>query len=206
MSESWQIYFRMHSIKRYDPFVICLKKCIGTICGMADLEIKIIKLEKKCIRYAGGKKDMCRECYVNESRITPLLGARECLENHTQYICGTCGRCICIQRDEKRGLQRWNFPFKSLEIARLYLRTADYTVKRPCGIYEMKNSKGRVSYKIFACSEDFQDYLRKNRDKKATQAEPLFTAGRFVEYPDTEVRRLTSDEVENYLSERRQPD
>lgn len=73
-------------------------------------------------------------------------------------------------------------------------------------IYEMKNSKGRVSYKIFACSEDFQDYLRKNRDKKATQAEPLFTAGRFVEYPDTEVRRLTSDEVENYLSERRQPD
>ena len=149
---------------------------------------------------------MCRECYVNESRITPLLGARECLENHTQYICGTCGRCICIQRDEKRGLQRWNFPFKSLEIARLYLRTADYTVKRPCGIYVMKNSKGRVSYKIFACSEDFQDYLRKNRDKKATQAEPLITAGRFVEYPDTEVRRLTSDEVENYLSERRQPD
>ena len=73
---------------------------------MADLEIKIIKLEKKCIRYTGGKKDMCRECYVNESRITPLLGARECLENHTQYICGTCGRCICIQRDEKRGLQR----------------------------------------------------------------------------------------------------
>lgn len=55
MSESWQIYFRMHSIKRYDPFVICLKKCIGTICGMADLEIKIIKLEKKGIRYAGGK-------------------------------------------------------------------------------------------------------------------------------------------------------
>ncbi len=37
-------------------------------------------------------------------------------ENHTQYICGIYGRCICIEHDSKRGLQRWNFPFKTLEI------------------------------------------------------------------------------------------
>ena len=59
---------------------------------------------------------MCEECYSDENRITPLLNPLDCLENHTQYICGTCGRCICIEHDPNRGLQRWNFPFKSLEI------------------------------------------------------------------------------------------
>ena len=53
---------------------------------------------------------MCEECYVDESRATPLLRPRDCLESHTQYVCGTCGRCICIEHDPKRGLQRWNFP------------------------------------------------------------------------------------------------
>ena len=81
---------------------------------------------------------MCKECYVNESRITPLLNPIDCLKNHTQYICGICGRCICIDHDPVRDLQRWNFPFKSLEIAKLYLRTADYT-KKTCGIYEIKS-------------------------------------------------------------------
>ena len=68
-----------------------------------------------------GERDigMCKECYVDNSRITPLLNPFDCLENHTQYICGTCGRCICIEHDQNRGLQRWNFPFKSLEIAKL---------------------------------------------------------------------------------------
>lgn len=85
---------------------------------------------------------MCPECYANENRITPLLNPLECLENHTQYICGTCGRCICIERDKKRGLQRWNFPFKALEIAKLYLRIADNTMKKSCEIYEIENSIG----------------------------------------------------------------
>ena len=68
----------------------------------------------------------CIECYSVDNRITPLLKPLECLENHTQYICGTCGRCICIEHDPVRGLQRWKFPFKLAEIAKLYLRTADY--------------------------------------------------------------------------------
>ena len=45
---------------------------------------------------------MCIECYIDENRITPLLNPIECLQNHTQYICGTCGRCICIEHDPKR--------------------------------------------------------------------------------------------------------
>ncbi len=108
---------------------------------------------------------MCEECYVDESRATPLLNPRDCLENHTQYICGTCGRCICIEHDPHRGLQRWNFPFKSLEIAKLYLRTADYSMKKPCGIYEIAGERGRLSYKIFADVEDLRSYLKKSTGK-----------------------------------------
>lgn len=49
---------------------------------------------------------MCEECYSEKNRITPLLNPLDCLKKHTQYICGTCGRCICIEHDENRGLQR----------------------------------------------------------------------------------------------------
>ena len=56
----------------------------------------------------------CAECYAVNCRATPLLGKRDCLENHEQYLCGTCGRCICSQKDEKRQLRRIDFPFKSL--------------------------------------------------------------------------------------------
>ncbi len=142
------------------------------------------------------------ECYVEESRITPLLNPLDCLENHTQYICGTCGRCICIEHDPNRGLQRWNFPFKSLEIAKLYLRTADYSMKRSCGIYEIEGSTGRVSYKIFAEEADLLLYLKKNRGKVCKQMAPIFSVGQYKDYPDTEVRKLTADEIRKYMSER----
>jgi len=146
---------------------------------------------------------MCEECYGNESRITPLLNPIECLEHHTQYICGTCGRCICIEHDSKRGLQRWNFPFKSLKIAKLYLRTADYTEKKPCGIYEIENSTGKKSYKIFPSYDDVLLFLKKNKDKQCKYAAPLFTAGEYREYPHTQIRRLTPAEVTRYTNERK---
>lgn len=103
---------------------------------------------------------MCEECYVEDKRITPLINPLECLKHHTQYICGTCGRCICIEHDPKRGLQRWNFPFKSLEIAKLYLRTADHTLKMACGIYEITDANKRVSYKIFPTVADLEEFLK----------------------------------------------
>ncbi|WP_282745792.1 hypothetical protein [Peptostreptococcus stomatis] len=145
---------------------------------------------------------MCQECYSRENRITPLLNPLECLENHRQYICGTCGRCICIEADPKRGLQRWNFPFKSLEIAKLYLRTADYTTKKPCGIYEIKNEKGRLSYKIFQDGQELLKYLKKNKGKTCEKMEPVFMVEEYREYPNTEVRRLSPDEIKKYMSER----
>ena len=145
---------------------------------------------------------MCEECYSENNRVTPLLNPLECLENHTQYICGSCGRCICIEHDEKRGVQRWNFPFKSLDIAKLYLRTADYTRKKACGIYELKNEKGRVSYKIFADIEDFHLFLKKNKDKVCEKMAPVYSAGEFWEYPYTQIKKLTQQEIDRYMSER----
>lgn len=91
----------------------------------------------------------CKECYSTNNRITPILHPRECLEKHTQYICSYCGRTICIEKDSKRKLQRWNFPFKSLETAKLYLRSADIENNFACGIYEITNEKNKKSYKIF---------------------------------------------------------
>ena len=141
---------------------------------------------------------MCQECYSNECRATPKIKPRECLEHHTQYICGTCGRCICIERDRKRGVQRWNFPFKTLETAKLYLRTADYTMKKPCTIYKIKNNKGRISFKIFVDYLDVEKYSKKNQDKLI---EPVFSVEKYKEYPKTEIRKLTIDEVEQYMIE-----
>ncbi len=145
---------------------------------------------------------MCKECYVNQNRVTPLLNPLECLENHTQYICGTCGRCICIEYDPNRGLQRWNFPFKSLEIAKLYLRTADYTEKKPCGIYELKSENGRISYKIFASNEDLKLYLKKNKGKTCEKMASVFSVEKYQEFPNTQMRKLTAEEVETYMKER----
>ncbi|WBB34069.1 hypothetical protein NM219_00730 [Parvimonas micra] len=145
---------------------------------------------------------MCKECYVNQSRMTPLLNPIDCLENHTQYICGTCGRCICIDHDSVRDLQRWNFPFKSLEIAKLYLRTADYTMKKSCGIYEIKSENGRLSYKIFEDEESLKIYLKRNKGKTCETMKPAFIVDEYREYKNTQVRKLTPEEVERYMSER----
>ena len=74
--------------------------------------------------------------------------------------------------------------------------------KSSCGIYEVENSKGRVSYKIFAGNEDLHLFLKKNKDKKCKQMTPVFNVGEYKEYSHTEVRKLTSDEIKQYMSER----
>ena len=74
--------------------------------------------------------------------------------------------------------------------------------KSSCGIYEIENSKGRVSYKIFAGNEDLHLFLKKNKDKKCKQMTPVFNVGEYKEYSHTEVRKLTSDKIKQYMSER----
>ncbi|NLL77238.1 MAG: hypothetical protein GX235_08325 [Clostridiales bacterium] len=145
----------------------------------------------------------CNECYSAKSRITPLLKPRECLENHLQYICGSCGRCICIDKSDKSGLQRWNFPFKSLENAKLYLRTAEVTTKINCGIYEIKSSNGRNSYKIFSNEIELNEYLNKNKSKTCFQMKPVYQQAEYHEFSNSEIRRLSAEEVETYLQEQK---
>ena len=48
----------------------------------------------------------------------------------------------------------------------MYLRTADCSTKKSCGIYEIESENGRHSYKIFADNNDLYLYLKKNKGKK----------------------------------------
>lgn len=75
-------------------------------------------------------------------------------------------------------------------------------MKKSCGIYEIENGKGSVSYKIFEDEEVLYLYLKKNRDKACKRMAPVFSIGEYQEYPKTEVRRLSAEEIERYMSER----
>lgn len=144
---------------------------------------------------------MCPECYSRDDRITPLLNPEACLREHQQYVCGTCGRCICIQKDSQRQMQRWMFPFSSCEKALLYLRTADYSNQKSCGIYELINDKGRRSYKIFSDSAALSAYLHRNPQKKSMQKEPIVKKEPFSLFPNTEIKMLSEKEIALYLLE-----
>lgn len=84
----------------------------------------------------------------------------------------------------------------------LYLRTADFTMKKSCGIYEIAGKGGRKSYKIFSDISDLNDFLKKNADKSCEKMRPMFEAGEYKEHQNTEVRKLTAEEIKKYLSER----
>ena len=75
-------------------------------------------------------------------------------------------------------------------------------MKKHCGIYELKDEKGKISYKIFANTEDLQMYLKKNKGKVCEKMEPIFIVKEYAEYADTKVRKLTSNEIQNYMRER----
>lgn len=75
-------------------------------------------------------------------------------------------------------------------------------MKKACGIYELKDENGRISYKIFADSEDLQLYLKKNKGKTCKDREPVFIMEEYREYANTQVRKLTADEIQKYMSER----
>ena len=73
----------------------------------------------------------------------------------------------------------------------------------PCGIYEIKTAKnGKCSYKIFADIEDLQLYLKKNKDKIYKTMKPTFIVNNYKEYENTQIRKLTPDEIKKYMSER----
>lgn len=78
-------------------------------------------------------------------------------------------------------------------------------MKKPCGIYELKNENGRLSYKIFADNEDLLFYLKKNKGKTCKNMKPIFIIEEYREYANTQIRKLTSDEIQKYMSEQQLP-
>ena len=145
-------------------------------------------------------KEACPECYAIDSRITPLLNPKECLLHHRQYICSTCGRCICADVDDK-GKFRALFPFKTLAIATLYLRAAEVIWEQACGIYEIEDTKGRKQYKIFPSVEALNDYLQQNKQKHCS-LQPLFTTPHYKDCSPEQLRRLSTEEVAIYMKEK----
>ncbi|WP_347453408.1 hypothetical protein ACFLKB_02190 [Clostridium sp. FAM 1755] len=57
----------------------------------------------------------------------------------------------------------WNFSFKTLEITKLYLKTAEIVCEDLCGIYEIKNQNGKIPHKIFKNEKELMKYLKKSK-------------------------------------------
>jgi hypothetical protein len=146
---------------------------------------------------------MCPECYSQFTRITPLINPEDCLKKHRQYICQTCGRYICASVDKKGKKYRARFPFKTLEIAKLYLRSAEVIKRKPCGIYEIEDKNGRKSYKIFTDNEELKDYLKININKRATSEYPQFVTKIYHQCSEKQLRKLTIEEIDIYLKGRK---
>jgi hypothetical protein len=145
---------------------------------------------------------MCLECYSEFSRITPIIEPEKCLESHLQYVCQTCGRIICANRGK--------FPFKSLEIAKLYLRPIEAQKGKQCGVYELqahytkmtKGQKSRKVYKIFSDRKELEAYIKRSPNKTAVSKQPKFTANTYIPCSEDPIRKLDSAEIERYLLEK----
>lgn len=144
----------------------------------------------------------CPECYSSDPRVTPILDPESCLTTHRQYVCSTCGRCICAEADSQNKY-RIKYPFNSLEIAKLYLRAAEAIYEGPCEIYEIEYSNGRNLYKIFKSKEDVLAYLKKNSMQSCPSEEPLYRTKAYTPHNKSQVRKLRADEVAKYLEEKR---
>lgn len=46
------------------------------------------------------------------------------------------------------------------------------------------------------------DYLKKNKDKVCTNNKALFRANEYKDFPNTEIRKLTKKEAEDYWNKR----
>ena len=144
----------------------------------------------------------CKECYSENPRITPLKGAEDCLKNHLQYICSTCGRCICIgPKGAKKA--RCLMPFNSLELAKLYIKAAEIMNNDICGIYELIYRRGEKRYRIFKSHEELKKQLKINNNIRCENFKPVYISEKHIPVSDIQIRHLHSNEVKKYLDERK---
>jgi hypothetical protein len=144
---------------------------------------------------------ICSECYSDNPRITPLNGAKKCLENHRQYICSTCGRIVCIDLGGERKA-RCFFPFKTKEMAILYLKCAEIITNFCCGIYELVYKRGDKRYKIFKTEDELNKFIEKHTNMKCENKKPIYKNKKFTPVSENQIKYLTKDEVEKYITER----
>ena len=145
----------------------------------------------------------CKECYSDNPRITPLKGAEDCLKNHLQYICSTCGRVICIgPKGAKKA--RCLMPFGSLESAKLYIKAAEIMNEGVCGIYELIYRRGEKRYRVFKSDDELKKHLKSNKNVKCEKFEPVYISKKHTPVSDDQIRRLTDPEVQEYLNERKE--
>jgi hypothetical protein len=145
---------------------------------------------------------ICPECYSNNPRITPLNGAKECLENHRQYICSTCGRIVCIDLGGERKA-RCFFPFKTKEMAILYLKCAEIITNSCCGIYELVYKRGDKRYKIFKTEDELNKFIEKHTNIKCENKKPIYKNRKYTQVSENQIKYLTKDEMEKYITERK---
>jgi hypothetical protein len=145
----------------------------------------------------------CKECYSENHRITPLNEAKKCLEEHRQYICSKCGRIICIDLDGERKA-RCFFPFSTKEMAILYLKCAEIITNSCCGIYELIYKRGDKRYKIFETENELNKFLEKNKDIRCENKIPVYKDTKFTKISPEQIRYLTKDEINKYLTERKE--
>lgn len=142
----------------------------------------------------------CEECYSEQSRVTPLKGAEDCLKRHRQYVCSTCGRIVCIDlAGEKRA--RCFMPFSSLEIAKLYLKPAEILNQGLCGIYELIYKRGEKRYRIFRNIEELNKFLKSNSDVKSEKENPVYISDKYNPINDSQIKYLNESEIKTYLDE-----
>jgi hypothetical protein len=143
----------------------------------------------------------CKECYSENPRITPLMGAEECLKNHVQYICSTCGRMICIDHKGAKKA-RCLMPFGSLEAAKLYLKAAEIMNEGLCGIYELIYRRGEKRYRIFKSIEELKTQLMINKNIKCEKYGPVYISKKYKPVSADQIRHLNEQEVQRYLNEK----
>ena len=87
-----------------------------------------------------------------------------------------------------------------LTMALDYVESVSYTHL----IYEIVSANGRKSYKIFSNEAELQEYLKKNKSKTCVAMTPIYQRSKYIEFNNSEIRRLNREEVEKYIREQKE--
>ena len=73
---------------------------------------------------------------------------------------------------------------------------------KPHAVHMWNLWKVHLHRERFADNEELAVYLKKNKGKRCKKMAPEFAVKEYVEYPNTQVRKLTESEIEMYMRER----